>query len=76
SELGIVGMIFLALLAFFFFLKSRGAQKDLRLTYLLFYCIVFSFLSVSFFDHYFLDIKLGTIIFILPFVFIFALVTN
>jgi hypothetical protein len=76
SELGIVGIIFLALLAFSFYLKSRGAQKDIGLTYLLYYCIVSSFLSISFFDHYFWDIKLGTIIFTLPFIFIFALATN
>ncbi|MFH0930296.1 MAG: O-antigen ligase family protein [Candidatus Moraniibacteriota bacterium] len=69
SELGIIGLTsFVLFLAIFLYLKSRGVQKYDRLTYLLFCCIVFSFLYISFFDHYFWDIKLGTIIFALPFI--------
>jgi O-antigen ligase len=77
SELGIVGPIALALfLATFFFSIERGMKQSARLTSLLFYCIVFSFLLISFFDHYFWDIGSGTLIFALPFALIFALAAN
>ena len=78
SELGIVGLVsfVLFLLMLFFHLKSRGVQKDTILTYLLFYCIVFSFLAISFFDHYFWDIELGMLIFALPLVLILTFETN
>lgn len=66
SELGFVG-----LLLFIFAIVNlfRYIWKEIsngRLTKLLYYVIMFSFLVVSVFDHYLWDIKLGTIILVLP----------
>jgi len=80
SELGIVGLIFFLL--WIFSISEWGGGKNrntdllrsLLLTRLSICCIISSFLFIAFFDHYFWDIKLGTTIFALPFVFIFALV--
>lgn len=71
SELGFVGLILLLLLITGHLSKIRRAgEKKLSLTYTIYYCIMFSFLVLSFFDHYFWDIKIGTLIFVLPLIFI------
>jgi O-antigen ligase len=69
SELGFVGLtiFLLMLLSQLKKFQRRGEEKH-SLTTQVFYCILFSFLAVSLFDHYFWDIKTGTLIFILPFV--------
>ena len=79
SELGIVGLIFFLL--WIFSIMEWGIGKNgntgllrlLLLTRINICCIVFSFLAISFFDHYFWDIKLGTIVIVLPVILIFAL---
>jgi O-antigen ligase len=72
SELGIVGVIFL-LLFFSVTMRPKINRKSIsygELTYLSFYCIIFSFLFISLFDHYFWDIKLGMIVFFIPIIFL------
>jgi O-antigen ligase len=71
SELGIIGFIlfFLFIASLFKFRKMKFREdnnQDKSLTYLLYYCIIFSFLIISFFDHYFWDIKIGITVFALP----------
>jgi len=76
SELGIIGFILLILFLISFFspiLFNSIAEKNSPLTFYLFCCILFSFLLISFFDHYFWDIKTGTIIFVLPLIFLVAM---
>jgi len=74
SELGIVGLIFFLLWIFSIMRWGSGKNRNtdllrsLLLTRLSICCIVLSFLFIAFFDHYFWDIKLGTIIFALPFI--------
>jgi hypothetical protein len=72
SELGISGLIlFMLLLVLIFRCKIRiKAVSKLTLTYIVYYCIIYSFLFVSLFDHYFWDIKSGIIIFTLPIIFL------
>jgi O-antigen ligase len=82
SELGITGLIFFLL--WIFSIVKWGIGKNgntdllhsLLLTILYIYCIISSFLFLAFFDHYFWDIKIGTLIFVLPFVLILALAAN
>ena len=76
SELGIVGLIFFLLWIFSALRWGSGKNRNtgLLLTRLSFYCIILSFLFIAFFDHYFWDIKLGTIIFTLPLIVICATV--
>ena len=82
SELGIAGLIFFLLWIFSILEWGRGINRNtdllrsLLLTGLSFCCIVLSFLFIAFFDHYFWDIKSGTLIFVLPFVLILALAMN
>lgn len=64
SELGAVGLILFLLFLFSIFLKL-GNGIDPRLTNYYYYCIIISFLVIAFFDHYFWDIKIGVITFIL-----------
>jgi O-antigen ligase len=70
SELGIVGFIlFILLVVSFLFitnLSDSASRENCLLTNYLFCCIVFSFLVISFFDHYFWDIKQGMFVFALP----------
>jgi O-antigen ligase len=76
SELGIVGLI-LFLLWIFSILEWRGDKKrntDLLLTSLLFYCIILPLLIISFFDHYFWDIKQGMLIFTLPLIIYYGII--
>jgi len=73
SELGMVGLLFF-LLWIFSIIKwgiGKNGNTGVLLTCSFFCCIVFSFLFISFFDHYFWDIKSGTLILVLPFVLIF-----
>jgi O-antigen ligase len=72
SELGIVGL-FLFLLSLAAVLRWKDIERTapkLNLTYYTYYCIVFSFLFIFLFDHYFWDIKFGMIIFLLPILFL------
>jgi hypothetical protein len=69
SELGFVGFIFFLL--WIFSIMKWGNDKNIGntgvlLTFSVYYCIMFSFLVISFFDHYFWDIRQGTVIFTLP----------
>ncbi|MFA6193733.1 MAG: O-antigen ligase family protein [Parcubacteria group bacterium] len=79
SELGTIGLIFFLLWIFSILEwgssknRNTGLLRSLLLTRLSIYCIVLSFLFIPFLDHYFWDIKLGTIIFVLPIIFILAL---
>jgi len=70
SELGIVGFIsFLLLLAFGLskFLAQRTVINPYYvLTDSVLRCIILSFLLISSFDHYFWDIKIGLLIFLIP----------
>jgi O-antigen ligase len=69
SELGIVGFIifFLFLISIFLMIRKDEQRERYRiLTLLLIYCIILSFIIISLFDHYFWDIKQGTLIFVLP----------
>lgn len=62
SELGILGLVLFLL--FISSLLGRGIGDDINiLTYQYIYCIIISFLVISIFDHYFWDIKVGTITF-------------
>jgi O-antigen ligase len=72
SELGIVGvsLAFVSLLYFLLSFQGRRGNSVAHLTYYCFYIIVLCFSIISFFDHYFWDIKLGNIIFTMPFMFI------
>ena len=76
SELGTVGLIlFLLFLSSIFFRNSTSISKiknNYVLTIYCFCCIVFSFLVISFFDHYFWDMKLGTLIFVLPLIILYT----
>ena len=69
SELGIFGLVL-----FLFFISSllgRGIGDDVNiLTYQYIYCIIISFLVISIFDHYFWDIKIGTITFAIAIAFL------
>lgn len=83
SELGIVGLSFFLLWIFSIFSewgsgkkRNTGLLRSLLLTRLSICCIILSFLFIAFFDHYFWDIKLGTIIFVSPFVLILILAVN
>jgi hypothetical protein len=72
SELGIVGVgLFIFYLAMILFRRREDRKSDYRLTKNYYYIIIYSFLIVSLFDHYFWDIKTGTIIFSLGIVFSF-----
>jgi|GEM_PF-896749 len=81
SELGIVGLTFFLLWIFLIMewgiSKNRNTDllRSLLLTRLYICCIISSFLFIAFFDHYFWDIKLGTIVFALPII-ILALAMN
>ncbi|MDP1845993.1 MAG: O-antigen ligase family protein [Candidatus Moranbacteria bacterium] len=71
SELGIAGLVlFLIFMATLFLGEGRGGKDDYRLTYYSFCCIILPFLVIALFDHYFWDIKTGTIIFSLIITFI------
>jgi O-antigen ligase len=79
SELGIVGLVLflmflLTLLAnCFIVIEHTNRNKPvLRLTDSHICFIIISFLFISFFDHYFWDIKLGMMIFAIPFILNFA----
>ncbi|MCX6766824.1 MAG: O-antigen ligase family protein [Candidatus Moranbacteria bacterium] len=77
SELGIVGFIlFTLLIASFLFtnLSDDASKENPLLTKYLFYCIVFSFLVISFFDHYLWDIKQGMLIFALPLIIYYGII--
>ncbi len=81
SELGIIGFIlFLLFITSFFKFKRmefrENNDQDKNLTYHLFCCIIFSFLIISLFDHYFWDIKIGIIVFTLPILLIKGLSPN
>ena len=69
SELGIVGFVIFLLFLISLFFRKKSMEKregNLYLTYNVLYVILLSFLMISFFDHYFWDIKQGMIIFVLP----------
>lgn len=70
SELGIIGFSLLALFLVFKLWKGYFCYirygDSLKLTDCIFYCIIFSFLAISVFDHYFWDIKTGMLVFVLP----------
>jgi O-antigen ligase len=71
SELGITGLVlFLIFMATLLFRESGGGKNTYILTCYNFCCIMFSFLIIALFDHYFWDIKIGTMIFSLIVVFI------
>jgi len=73
SELGTVGFVLLLLFLVFVslkFLRDETVIIPYYLTYTILYCIIISFLTISFFDHYFWDIKIGTLIFVLPIIFL------
>jgi len=81
SELGIIGffLLFISFLTYmpFYCIKRitlllRRNTELLRLTSYSFCFLIFSFLFISLFDHYFWDIKQGMIIFALPFLFLAA----
>jgi O-antigen ligase len=82
SELGIVGLIFFLLWIFSILEWGSGKNRNtgllhsLLLTRLSIYCIILSFLFIAFFDHYFWDITLGTLIFVLPLILVFIFVLN
>lgn len=68
SELGIVGLaLFLLLLLTILIKYCIVNDLFVLLTKKPFCFIILSFLFISFFDHYFWDVKLGIITFILPF---------
>jgi len=71
SELGIVGLVLV--FSFLIVLLRRRAKvekEQFLLTYSIIYGVAISFAIISFFDHYFWDIKIGIIIFALPFLFL------
>lgn len=69
SELGIFGLVLAILFSITFLLKIWDrVRTEYNLTYLIYYCIIISYLVLSFFDHYFWDLKAGMIIFVLPFI--------
>jgi len=77
SELGIIGFFLFLLLLISMFIKTYINEKNggiYGLTYCIFCCIIFSFLIISLFDHYFWDIKLGTLIFALPLIIYYSIV--
>ena len=68
SELGVIGLSILLLVLFTFILPvGNNGIPELNLTIVSLYCIIISFFAISFFDHYFWDLKIGVIIFSLPF---------
>lgn len=68
SELGLSGLVLALLALSFFLLKTlKHANRPNKLTWLPYYCIILSYLIISFFDHYFWDIKMGIIIFAIAF---------
>jgi O-antigen ligase len=72
SELGIVGLtlfLFYLVTILIWDVKEKYTP-NLKLTYATYYCIIFSFLFIFLFDHYFWDIKIGVIIFALPVLFL------
>ncbi|MDD3487222.1 MAG: O-antigen ligase family protein [Candidatus Moranbacteria bacterium] len=72
SELGTIG-VSLALVSLITYLGHtwrEAKEKGSILTIFKYYVITISFLVISFFDHYFWDIKIGTIIFIAPILFL------
>ncbi|HLM84019.1 MAG TPA: O-antigen ligase family protein [Candidatus Bathyarchaeia archaeon] len=70
GELGIIGFILFSLYIILIVLNMcREEGKISNLTRGVFCGLVLSSLIISFFDHYFWDIKLGTIILVLPFIF-------
>lgn len=73
SELGMIGLA-LFLLFIILSLKRNNGVGDLSsiLTIHILYCIIYSFLFISLFDHYFWDIKPGMILFVLPIIFLTA----
>ena len=69
SELGAIGFVFFVLFILYKIREIIDKEKgdfSRDLTYLSICIIIPSFLFISFFDHYFWDIKLGVIIFVLP----------
>lgn len=74
SELGIVGLAFFLL--WIFSILEWGSSKNrntgLLLTKLTIYCIILSFLVISFFDHYFWNLKQGLLIFVLPLIILYT----
>jgi len=77
SELGIVEFIlFILLVVSFLFtnLNDSASRENCLLTKYLFCCIVFSFLVISLFDHYFWDIKQGMFVFALPLIIYYGMI--
>lgn len=71
SELGIIGVALFFLFIVMLFSRAYGTeQKSLILTQYIYYIIIYAFLIIFFFDHYFWDIKIAIIIFTLPIVFL------
>ena len=69
SELGVTGLIFFLLFLLTFIIKYCKINCLSSLLTRRPYCIIIlSFLIISFFDHYFWDIKQGMIIFAIPFI--------
>lgn len=69
SELGIVGLMLFLFFLLTFLIKYCNINYLPNLLTMKPYCIIISsFLLISFFDHYFWDIKLGMIIFAIPFI--------
>jgi len=60
SELGAIGFVLFSLMLISL---TSSIKKGSLLTLLSFYCIIISFCFILFFDHYFWDIKIGTMIF-------------
>lgn len=78
SETGIIGIvIFLLFIISVFSDKLFGRRRETspNLTIPVLYCIIISLLVVSFFDHYFWDIRIGTIVIALPFILMAAEIT-
>jgi hypothetical protein len=74
SELGISGFVFFLLWIFSIMNWVNGEKNGsarVLLTNIVFYCMVFSFLIISLFDHYFWDIRQGTVIFVIPLIILF-----
>jgi hypothetical protein len=68
SELGLIGFILYFIIIVSYFLKYFGynaiIKKTLTWPYI---CMLITFLSIGFFDHYLWDIEQGLIIFFIPF---------
>lgn len=70
SELGIIGVALFFLFIVMLFSRAYGTeQKSSILTQYIYYIIIYAFLIIFFFDHYFWDIKIGTIVFSVVLVF-------